>query len=193
MADLPARYGRRRWGLLPLLPFAAVLALGGFLLQGLYLDSREIPSALIGRPVPVFDLPALPGRPPGLASGNLAGEVSLVNVFASWCVACRAEHPILMRLKEDGVVPVHGLNHKDEPQAALDWLRRFGDPYGRIGADRNGRVSVDFGVYGVPETFVIDARGRIVCKQIGAIDERALKDKLMPAIAAARAGGPVAC
>jgi cytochrome c biogenesis protein CcmG/thiol:disulfide interchange protein DsbE len=193
MADVPAKNGRRRWSLLSLVPLAAVLALGGFLLQGLYLDSRVIPSALIGRPVPSFELPALPGRPPGLASSDLAGEVSLVNVFASWCVACRAEHPILMRLKEAGVVPVHGLNHKDEPQAALDWLRRFGDPYDRIGADRNGRVSIDFGVYGVPESFVIDAHGRIVCKQIGPIDERALKDKLMPAIAAARAGGPVAC
>jgi len=187
---MPSR--RRRWAL-ALLPLAIFLALGGFLFQGLYLDSREIPSALIGRPVPEFALPALPGRPPGLAAADLKGEVSLVNVFASWCLACRVEHPLLMRLKREGVVPIHGLNHKDEPEAALGWLARFGDPYSRIGADRQGRVSIDWGVYGVPETFVVDAEGRIVCKQIGAIHERAWRERLWPAIEAARAGRPAAC
>ena len=98
-----------------------------------------------------------------------------------------------MRLKEEGVVPVHGLNYKDKPQSALDWLGRFGDPYQRIGADRSGRVGIDWGVYGVPETFVVDARGRIVCKHIGAIRESSLKNKILPAIQAARAGEAVSC
>jgi cytochrome c biogenesis protein CcmG/thiol:disulfide interchange protein DsbE len=178
---------------LSLLPLLAFLALGGFLLHGLFLAPRDIPSALIGRPVPTFDLPALPGRPPGLASTDLKGEVSLVNVFASWCVTCRVEHPILMRLKEEGVVPIHGLDHKDEPAAALGWLKRFGDPYSRVGADRDGRASIEWGVYGVPESFVVDAEGRIVCKQIGAIDERALAERILPAIEAARAGRPTPC
>ena len=183
---------RRRWGL-ALLPLVVFTAIGGFLFQGLYLKPSELPSALIGRPVPEFALPALPGRPPGLASADLKGEVSLVNVFASWCITCRHEHPILMRLAREGVVPIHGLNHKDDPDAALGWLARFGDPYTRIGADRQGRASIDWGVYGVPESFVVDAEGRIVCKQIGAIDERALSQRLMPAIEAARAGKPVSC
>jgi cytochrome c biogenesis protein CcmG/thiol:disulfide interchange protein DsbE len=184
--------GRRRllWALLPLVLFAVI---GGFLFRGLYLNPKEIPSALIDRPVPEFDLPALPGRPPGLKSADLVGEVSLVNVFASWCVTCRVEHPLLMRLKEEGVVAVHGLNYKDKPQSALDWLARFGDPYERVGADRSSRVGIDWGVYGVPETFVVDARGRIVCKHIGAIREPDLESKILPAIRAARAGEPTPC
>ena len=184
--------GRRRLlsALLPLLLFAVI---GGFLFRGLYLDPREIPSVLIDHPVPVFDLPALPERPPGLASTDLEGEVSLVNVFASWCVACRVEHPLLMRHQEEGVVPVHGLNYKDEPQAALDWLGRFGDPYEAIGADRSGRVGIDWGVYGVPESFVVDARGRIVCKHIGPIRQADLENKILPAVEAARAGEAVSC
>ena len=124
---------------------------------------------------------------------GLKGAVSLVNVFASWCVACRAEHPILMRLQQEGTVVIHGLNYKDEPRAALGWLERFGDPYARIGADRNGRVGIDWGVYGVPESFLVDANGNIVCKQIGPIDEQSLEARLLPAIRAASAGQPVSC
>ncbi len=188
----PRRSGRRRLvsALLPLVLFAVI---GGFLYRGLSLQPREIPSALIGRPAPAFDLPALPDRPPGLKRADLEGEVSLVNVFASWCITCRAEHPLLMRLKEAGTVPVHGLNYKDEPKSALDWLGRFGDPYERVGADRSGRVGIDWGVYGVPETFVVDAEGRIVCKHIGAIRAADLETKIMPAVRAARAGEPAAC
>ena len=176
--------------LAPLLLFAGV---GGFLFEGLYLKPEEIPSALIGRAVPEFELPALPGREPGLSSEALKGEVSLVNVFASWCISCRYEHPILMRLKDEGVVTIHGLNYKDTPQAALAWLERFGDPYAGVGDDRNGRVGIDWGVYGVPETFLVDAEGKVVCKQIGPIGERDLRERLLPAIEAARAGRPVRC
>ena len=175
------------------LPLVAFLALGAFLLHGLYLAPEKIPSALIGTTAPEFALPPIEGRPPGLATADLAGGVSLVNVFASWCITCRQEHPLLMRLKEENVVTVHGLNYKDEPAAALGWLARFGDPYDRVGTDRNGRVGIDWGVYGVPESFLVDARGRIVCKHIGAISAHDLESKLLPAIRAVNAGQAVEC
>ena len=192
--EIQAPSGRgRRIGLavLPLLVFGAI---AWFLFDGLYLNPREIPSALLDKPVPAFDMPALAGRDgPGLATADLKGEVSLVNVFASWCAACRVEHPLLMRLAEQGVVPVHGLNYKDRPDAAVAWLQRFGDPYDRVGSDVSGRVGIDWGVYGVPETFVVNAEGHIVCKHIGPVMARDLDNKLLPAIAAARAGEPVQC
>ena len=188
------RIGLRR-GLWAAVPLLLVLVIGGFLYRGLYLEPRIIPSALIDKPVPEFDLPPIEGRAqPGLASADLkAGEVTLVNVFASWCVACRVEHPLLMELAQSGAVPIHGLDYKDEPAAALRWLQRHGDPYTRVGADINGRVGIDFGVYGVPETFVVNGEGRIVCKQIGPITPDDLNEKIMPAIQAARAGKPVRC
>jgi len=189
----PARTGWRARLAVAVAPLALFAVIGGFLFQGLYLKPQEIPSVLIGRPVPGFALPALPGRPPGLSSSDLTGEVSLVNVFASWCIACRYEHPLLMRLKEQGVVTVHGLNYKDTPEAALGWLERFGDPYVGVGDDRKGRVGIDWGVYGVPETFLVDAQGMIRCKQIGPITERDLAERLLPAIEAVRAGRPVKC
>src|SRR3546814_5476407 len=108
---------------------------------------------------------AVEGRSAGLSSADLAGEVSLVNVFASWCTACREEHPLFMELKAEGAVPIHGLNYKDKPADAAEWLGTLGDPYTRTGADRDGRVAIDWGVYGVPETFVVSAAGRIVHKQ----------------------------
>jgi cytochrome c biogenesis protein CcmG, thiol:disulfide interchange protein DsbE len=144
---------------------------------------------LIGKPVPEFDLPPVKGRLLGLASANLKGEVSLVNVFASWCVACREEHPVLMRLKTDGVVAIHGLDYKDRPDDAAKWLDTMGDPYSRTGADINGRVGIDFGVYGVPETFVIDAAGRIAFKQIGAITPEILEKTILPLVTKLRAEG----
>ena len=190
--EAPSRVGARRI-LVAAVPLLVAVGLGVFLWEGLYLNPREIPSALIGKPAPAFDLPPLPGREPGLSADALKGEVSLVNVFASWCVACRIEHPLLLRLKEEQAVPIHGLNYKDEPQAALSWLAQHGDPYARIGADRSGRTGIDFGVYGVPETFVVDKAGVIVCKQIGPISERDWTRKLKPAIEAARRGERATC
>ena len=143
----PPRTGSR---LAALAPLAAFLGLGGFLAVGLTLNPREIPSPLIGKPVPEFSLPPVQGRTLGLSSADLKGEVSLVNVFASWCVACRAEHPLFMELKAKGIVPIHGLNYKDRPQDAEGWLNELGDPYTRTGADLDGRVAIDWGVYGVP-------------------------------------------
>lgn len=164
---------------LPLLAFLGVVVLFGI---GLTLNPREIPSPLIGRPLPVFDLPPVKGRNAGLSSADLKGEVSLVNVFASWCTACRAEHPLLMGLKQSGVVPIHGLNYKDMPADAEKWLSELGDPYTRTGADINGRVGIEWGVYGVPETFVIDRDGRIAYKHIGALTPEALRNKIIPLI-----------
>ena len=153
-------------------------------------DPKLVPSPFIGKPVPDFALPPVKGRSLGLAAGDLKGEVSLVNVFASWCVACRDEHPLLMRLKAQGMVPIHGLNYKDKPDDAARWLDGMGDPYTRTGADINGRVAIDWGVYGVPETFVVDAKGRIAFKQVGPITREILEDTILPVIADLRADHP---
>ena len=168
---------------LPLLAFLGLVVIFGI---GLTLDPRKIPSPLIGKPVPVFDLPPVKGRNLGLSSANLKGEVSLVNVFASWCTACREEHPLFMELKENRVVPIHGLNYKDKPEDAEKWLNELGDPYTRTGADINGRVGIDWGVYGVPETFVIDRDGRIAYKHIGALTRDVLRNKIIPLISELR-------
>ncbi|MSP51019.1 MAG: DsbE family thiol:disulfide interchange protein [Alphaproteobacteria bacterium] len=174
-----------RWRtVLPLVLFAVLaVALG----VGLTLNPRDIPSALIDKQVPDFALPPVPGKALGLASADLKnGEVALVNVFASWCVACRAEHPLLMELARRRTVPLHGLAYKDAPADSARWLAEWGDPYERTGVDRVGRVGIDFGVYGVPETFVVDGQGRIVFKHIGPITPRDLESKILPAIATAR-------
>ena len=164
-----------------ILPAALFLLIGAFLYVGLSLKPGEIPSALISEPVPEFSLPPLEGRERGLNSEDLVnGRVSLVNVFASWCGPCRIEHPLLMRLKRDGVVPIHGINYKDRPSAAAAWLEELGDPYTLIGADRSGRVAIEWGVYGVPETFVIDRSGRIAHKHIGPIMARDLEQTILP-------------
>ena len=170
---------RRGAFLAPLIVFAGVAA---FLAVGLTLDPREIPSPLIGKPVPAFDLPPVRGRTLGLASPQLKGEVSIVNVFASWCVACKEEHPVLMQMQREGLVPILGLNYKDRPEDAQKWLDEMGDPYTRTGADLDGRVGIDWGVYGVPETFLIDRSGRIAYKHIGALTPQVVKEQLIPRI-----------
>ncbi len=166
-------------GYIPLLVF---LVMAVFLAIGLTMNPRDIPSPLIGKEVPKFTLPPVKGGTLGLASADLHGEVSIVNVFASWCVACREEHPVLMGLRDKGIVSIHGLNYKDKPDDAQAWLNELGDPYTRIGADISGRVAIDWGVYGVPETFVIDRDGRIAYKQIGAVTPEILRDKIMPLV-----------
>ena len=167
-------------GYIPLLVF---LVMTVFFAIGLTMNPRDIPSPLIGKPVPEFSLPPVKGGTLGLSSADLRGEVSIVNVFASWCVACREEHPILMGIKEQGIVPLHGINYKDKPDDARAWLDDMGDPYTRIGADISGRVAIDWGVYGVPETFVIDRNGYIAYKHIGAVTPEVLRDKIMPLVA----------
>ena len=178
-ATAGAAAARRLAALTPLL---IALGVGAALYAGLSLNPREIPSALIGKPVPQFDLPPVQGRTLGLATADLKGKVSLVNVFASWCTACRSEHPLFMRLQAKGSVPIHGVNYKDRPQDAAKWLDELGDPYARTGADRDGRVSIDWGVYGVPETYVVDRDGRIVFKKIGPVDAQTLEREILPLI-----------
>ncbi len=165
-----------------IIPVALFAAVASMLAVGLTLKPGEIPSVMLDRPVPEFDLPPVMGRPRGLASTELKGEVRLVNFFASWCIACRAEHPLLNRLTEDNVVPVYGVNYKDKPEDARAWLDRLGDPYVRSGADIPGRVGIDWGVYGLPETFIVDREGRIVYKHIGAIDAAVLEDIILPIV-----------
>jgi cytochrome c biogenesis protein CcmG/thiol:disulfide interchange protein DsbE len=169
---------RRLLYLIPVIVFAAV---GIGLAVGLTRDPGTLPSALLDRPVPAFELPALEGGD-GLSSADLKGRVSLVNVFASWCVPGRGEHPVLMRLAEEGV-PIFGINYKDPPDQAQAWLAELGDPFEKIGADHNGRVGIEWGVYGVPETFVVDAEGRIRHRHVGPIQARDLERTLLPILA----------
>lgn len=179
VADQPSP-GRRR--LLAVLPFGAFVGLAGVLAWGLSRNAAILPSALIGSEAPEFNLPPVQGRTLGLSNADLEGEVSLVNVFASWCVACREEHPVFMELKRAGAVPIHGINYKDRPADADKWLNDLGDPYERTGADINGRVSIDWGVYGVPETFLIDRQGRIAYKHVGAVTPDVYRTTLAPLI-----------
>ena len=151
-----------------------------YLLQlGAGKDISELPSALIDKPVPAFSLPPLDGRKGGFSSADLNGRASLVNVWASWCPPCRVEHPILMRLAADGV-PIYGINFKDKAADAKGFLARLGNPYHAIGADRTGRVALDWGVYGYPETFIVDRVGRIRYRHVGAILPRDLDDTILP-------------
>ena len=173
---------RRALYLVPLLLFALV---AGYFLWGLASDRNPnlVPSALIDKPAPAFDLPPLDGLGrPGLATADLQnGGVALVNFFASWCLPCRAEHPLLMDLAESGV-RVLGIDFRDSPEDARRWLGQSGNPYERIGVDERGRTSIDFGVSGVPETFVIDREGRIRYQHIGPLMARDIEDKILPLI-----------
>ena len=160
------------------LPLMAFAILSIFLFRGLWLDPREMPSALLGRPVPAFSLPNLGGEGP-LSEADLAGQVALLNVWATWCPSCRVEHPYLVQLAERGV-PVYGLNYKDEDGAALKWLEDLGDPYRFNIADREGTLGLDLGVYGAPETYLIDAAGVVQYRHVGVVDERVWQTILEP-------------
>jgi cytochrome c biogenesis protein CcmG/thiol:disulfide interchange protein DsbE len=179
-----ATFSRRR--LIYAAPTVGFGALAVLFASGLGRDPSLIPSALIGQAVPRFSLPPVQGRTLGLSSEDLLCEVSLVNVFASWCVACREEHPLLMRLSTGKQRKIHGLNYKDEPENAARWLNANGDPYTRIDADRDGRVAIDWGVYGVPETFVVGGDGRIAYKHIGPLSEETLERTILPLVARLR-------
>lgn len=169
------------------LPLIIIIALAAVLFAGLGLDPKSIPTALTGQPAPLYDLPPLPGKEPGLIAADLAkGGVTLVNVWASWCGPCRIEHPQLMQLAELEGLRMVGLNYKDDPEKALAFLQQLGDPYDAVGTDRQGRVAIEWGVYGVPETFLIDGAGRIVLKHVGPLRPEDIEEKLRPAIAKLR-------
>jgi cytochrome c biogenesis protein CcmG/thiol:disulfide interchange protein DsbE len=171
-----------------LLPLAAFLVLAAFLFRGLALNPREVPSPLIGKPAPAFARPQLHDAAKTFSQKDLAGQVWLLNVWASWCVACREEHPVLVELARQKAVPIVGLNYKDAPEDAKAWLKQFGDPYMLSVVDRDGRVGIDYGVYGVPETFLIDANGVIRHKQIGPLTPAAWEKTIRPKIEALRRG-----
>jgi cytochrome c biogenesis protein CcmG/thiol:disulfide interchange protein DsbE len=168
-----------------LIPLAIFIALVGFLAVGLNRDPREVPSPLVGRPAPDFSLPKLASDPAGaerFSPADMKGKVWLLNVWASWCVSCRVEHPVLMDFAKSGIAPVVGLDYKDAAPDARQMLAQKGDPYILSAVDRDGRVGIDYGVYGVPETYVIDKAGTIRYKQIGPVTAEALQDKILPLI-----------
>ncbi len=170
--------------LLYILPLIVFLAVAAWFAIGLTRDPSKIPSALLDRPMPEFNLPALADTGlPGLSSEAIRGKVALVNVFASWCVPCRSEAPILMRLSKEPGVVLYGIDYKDQSADGARFLHEFGNPYTAIGTDADGRVGIDWGVYGVPETFVIDRDGRIRHKEVGAITPQSLQQTILPLIA----------
>lgn len=188
-ASIPAAAGKRRvW--LALLPLAIFVALAGFFAVQL-LSGREastIPSALIGRPAPATKLPPVEGLlrdgapVPGLDSADFRGQLTLVNVWASWCVPCRQEHPLLMQLAQDRRIRLVGLNYKDQPENARRFLGDLGNHFAAAGSDRSGRAAIEWGVYGVPETFLVGPDGHVLYKHVGPLTEQSIRDELLPAI-----------
>lgn len=168
---------KKVWFLIPLALFA-VLAI--FLARGLDLNPREVPSPLIGKPAPTFDLTRLDDEKVSIRRDDLLGKVWILNVWASWCVACREEHPVLVEFARRKTVPLYGLNYKDTRDAGLGWLGQFGNPYDVSLFDPKGRTGIDYGVYGVPETFIIDREGTIRMKHIGPLTPAVLHDKIEP-------------
>lgn len=165
-----------------LIPLAAFFVLAGFLMKGLWMDPHTVPSPLIDRPAPAFRLTQVANPEKTVSRDELLGKVWLLNVWASWCVSCREEHPVLVEFAKTGTVPIYGLNYKDTRVEALKWLDQFGNPYELSLFDPDGRVGIDYGVYGVPETYVIDKAGTVRYKQIGPITPEVLHEKIVPLI-----------
>lgn len=170
--------------LLYLLPLILFLGAAGYfaapILQGK--DPSTLPSAMIDKPAPARDLPALIASKPGIDPASLAGDVRLVNFFASWCGPCRVEHPLLMEIAESNAVPLYGINYKDAPGAAVNWLAQLGDPFQRIGRDGDGRAAIEWGVYGVPETYVVDKAGRIQYRHVGPLSREDYQEIILPIV-----------
>ena len=167
----------------------AFIALVVVLAVGLRLDPREVPSPLIGKPAPPFELPLLDAPDKRFSQKDMLGKVWILNVWASWCPPCLVEHPVVTRIAQSGLAPVVGLNYKDAREEALPWLKRNGDPYQLIVFDANGRIGIDYGVYGVPETYVIDRKGIIRYKYIGPLTADIVQQKLVPLVKELSAGG----
>ena len=165
-----------------LLPLIIFLVLVGFFAVGLNLNPREVPSPLIGKPAPAFALPLLGAPDKKLSATELKGKVWVLNVWASWCVPCQQEHPLIIELAKTGGVPVYGLNYKDKSADATAWLAKLGDPFAATLSDSDGLVGIDYGVYGVPETFVIDKQGVIRLKHIGPMTPEALRKTVLPMV-----------
>ena len=172
------------------LPALVLIALVALFARGLFLDPTVVPSPLIGKAAPAFSLPALVEGKPVFTQVEFQGKVSLLNVWGSWCVACRDEHQVLMQFAAEKVVPLYGLDYKDDRQAALDMLAKQGDPYTAIAFDQSGDVAINWGVYGAPETFLLDKQGVIRKKYIGPLTAEQIQDDLMPRIQALEAERP---
>jgi cytochrome c biogenesis protein CcmG/thiol:disulfide interchange protein DsbE len=168
----------KRWQFLA--PLGLFVVLLGFLAVGLNLNPREVPSPLIGKPAPAFALPRLDDPAQTIRRDDLLGKVWMLNVWASWCVSCREEHPVLVEYTRQHPVLIYGLNYKDTRAAALDWLARFGNPYAASLSDAQGLVGIDFGVYGVPETFIIDKQGIVRMKHTGPVTPQVLRERIEP-------------
>ena len=166
-----------------ILPFIVFIALAGFLYVGLHLDPHEVPSPLIDKPAPAFNLPQLHDPSKSFSPEQMKGKVWLLNVWASWCVSCKEEHPILVQLSRQNIVPIYGLDYKDKPADAEMTLQGGGDPYTVTATDTDGRIGIDYGVYGVPETYVIDKQGIIRYKQIGPVTPQNLSETILPLVA----------
>ena len=164
------------------IPLVLFFALVAFFAVGLMRDPREVPSPFIGKPAPAFKLEQLHAGDKVFTPEDMKGRVWLLNVWASWCVSCRVEHPLLVEMSKQKLVPIVGLNYKDKRDEGIAWLKRFGDPYVLSAYDVDGRVGIDYGVYGVPETFLIDKQGIIRHKQIGPITPEALEKSILPLI-----------
>jgi len=164
------------------IPLAFFIALTALLAVGLKLDPKKVPSPFIGKSAPAFELPKLTAAAENISPADMKGKVWLLNVFASWCVSCRAEHAVITRLIADTKVEVIGLNYKDQDVDAKRWLAQFGNPYYAIAVDIEGRTGIDWGVYGVPETFVIDKKGIIRLKHIGPVDSESARTEIIPLI-----------
>lgn len=165
-----------------LIPFGIFLVLAIFLAIGLNLNPREVPSPLIDKPAPAFQLPQLHEASRTLAPQDMKGKVWVFNVWASWCVACLEEHPLLVEFAKLNLVPIVGLNYKDNRADALQWLQKRGDPYTLSAQDADGSVGIDYGVYGVPETYVIDKAGIIRYKRIGPVTPKILDEQILPLV-----------
>lgn len=163
-----------------LIPLVLFLAMVAFLAIGLGRDPREVPSPLINKPAPTFRLVQLKDPSKSFSSEEMRGKVWLLNVWASWCVACRDEHPMLLELARQKAIPIYGLNYKDKPTDAISWLNELGDPYVLSVSDLDGRVGIDYGVYGAPETFLIDSNGTIRFKRIGPVTPEVWKKEIVP-------------
>lgn len=165
-----------------LIPLALFLVLVVFLAIGLTRNPQELPSALIGKPAPTFRLPQLKQPDKSFSAEDMRGKVWMLNVWASWCVACRDEHPFLFEYQKSGAVPIYGLNYKDRPEDALGWLGELGDPYLLSAVDLDGRVAIDYGVYGAPESYLIDKKGTIRLKHVGPVMPDVWEKKILPMV-----------
>ena len=165
-----------------LIPLGIFIAVAAFLFKGLSLNPKEVPSPLIGKAAPEFSLPMLNNFETRFANSDMTGKVWLLNVFASWCGPCLDEHPVIVNFARSDTAPVLGFNYKDRPQAAAQWLNRHGDPYSQVVVDLDGRIGLDYGVYGVPETFLIDRAGIIRYKKIGPLTQADVVEDILPLI-----------